>query len=171
MIYTCAEAAKLLRSLNEELSVLRSREQKSFRFTASIEEDIESARPLYNYQEEQKKQDDLMKKIRIVKHAINRFNLETLVPDFNMTIDEILVYIPQLSEKKKKLMNMAAYLPKERASDSSYGSKIIEYTYTNYEISEAQADLVKVTDELAKAQTSLDLINNQATMEINFDCD
>ena len=55
MTYTCAEAAKLLRSLNEELSVLRGREQKSYRFTASIDEDIESARPEYDYKEEQKK--------------------------------------------------------------------------------------------------------------------
>ena len=168
MTYTCAEAAKLLRSLNEELSVLRGREQKSYRFTASIDEDIESARPEYDYQGEQKKQDELAKKIRIVKHAINGFNLKTVIPEFGITIDEMLVYIPQLSEKKRKLTKMAGCLPKERTSDSTYGSKIIEYTYTNYEIADAEADLLRVTEELAKAQTALDQINSSATMEIEL---
>jgi len=165
---TCAEAAKMLRKMNEDLGVLRSKEAKSYRFTAAVDEDIESARPIYHYKEAQAEQEELERKIRIIKHAINRFNLETVVPEFGMTIDELLVYIPQLSERKRKLTRMASFLPKERENGASYGSKIIEYTYTNYELKDAEEDLNKVSDALALAQTALDTINNQMTIEFEL---
>ena len=53
MKYTCAEAAKLLRKLNEELRVLRAKEEKGYRFTAAVDEDLESARPVYDYEKTQ----------------------------------------------------------------------------------------------------------------------
>ena len=46
MFYTCAEAAKILRKLNEDLKVLRAKEEKGYRFTAAVDEDLESARPM-----------------------------------------------------------------------------------------------------------------------------
>lgn len=166
MIYSCAEAAKLLKSMNEELAVHRSRERKSIRFTASADEDIESARPVYHYREEQEKQNELLRKVRNVKHAINGFNQKTMIPEFGITIDEMLVYIPQLTEKKRKLTEMAAFLPKERVSGGLYGSRVVEYTYTNYSMEEVQEDLLKVTEELAKCQLALDRINNSETLDL-----
>ena len=169
MLYTSAEAAKLVRKLNEEQNVLKQKENKSSLFVAAIEEDVESVRPDYDYEEVQKLLADLEMKVRKVKHAINTFNLTTQVPGFDMTVDQMLVYIPQLSEKKSKLTRMAATLPKERVSASGYGAKtIVEYRYTNYDIKKAEADLAEVTDELARAQTALDVINNSATMEIEL---
>ena len=109
-----------MRKLNEELDVSRNREKKSCRYTAAVGEDLEAARPLYDYHKEQLKQAVLEERIRKIKHAINRFNIETEVPDFGMTIDELLVYIPQLSARKQKLIQMASYLPKERVSSASY---------------------------------------------------
>ena len=169
MLYTSAEAAKLVRKLNEEQNVLKQKEDKSSLFVAAIEEDVESVRPDYDYEEVQKLLADLEMKVRKVKHAINTFNLTTQVPGFDMTVDQMLVYIPQLSERKNKLTRMAGCLPKERASSSGYGAKtIVEYCYTNYDIKKAEADLAEVTDELARAQTALDVINNSATMEIEL---
>ena len=169
MLYTSAEAAKLVRKLNEEQNVLKQKEDKSSLFVAAIEEDVESVRPDYDYEEVQKLLADLEMKVRKVKHAINTFNLTTQVPGFDMTVDQMLVYIPQLSERKNKLTRMAGCLPKERVSSSGYGAKtIVEYRYTNYDIKKAEADLAEVTDELARAQTALDVINNSATMEIEL---
>ena len=169
MLYTSAEAAKLVRKLNEEQNVLKQKENKSSLFVAAIEEDVESVRPDYDYEEVQKLLADLEMKVRKVKHAINTFNLTTQVPGFDMTVDQMLVYIPQLSERKNKLTRMAGCLPKERVSSSGYGAKtIVEYRYTNYDIKKAEADLAEVTDELARAQTALDVINNSATMEIEL---
>lgn len=168
MKYTCAEASKLLRKLNEELKVLRAKELKGYLFTAAVDEDIESARPVYDYGKAQEEQNKIEEEIRKVKHAINRFNIETTVPGVGMTVDEVLVYIPQLSERKRKLTEMASFLPKERVSKGYQATKIIEYTYTNYEIEKAAKDLADVTDELAKVQTALDVVNNREQMDIDI---
>ena len=45
MKYTSAEAAKLLRKLNDEHNNIRSKEDKTSTFIAAIEEDIDSVRP------------------------------------------------------------------------------------------------------------------------------
>ena len=170
MRYTSAEAAKLLRKLNEDHAALIDRESKSNVFIAAVGEELEDVRPAYAYREVQEGLKDLERRIRIVKHAINRFNLTTEVPGFGMTVDQILVYIPQLSARKRKLAGMAGKLPKERLSASGYGAKtIIEYRYANYEITDAEVDLAAVTDELARAQTALDVVNNSETMEIELD--
>ena len=168
MKYTCAEAAKLLRKLNEELKVLRAKELKGYRFTAAVDEDLESARPVYDYARAQEEQERIEAKIRKTKHAINCFNTETLIPGFDMTVDEMLVYIPQLSERKRKLTEMASFLPKERVTKGFSAAKIIEYTYTNYETEKAAEDLAAVTDELARAQTALDVVNNREQMDIDI---
>ena len=109
-------------------------------------------------------------KVRRVKHAINAFNHATVVPGFDMTIDEMLVYIPQLTEKKRRLSDMANRLPKERVNSGHYGNKsIVEYQYANYDVAAAMADMVRVSDELARAQTALDAVNSSAQLEVDLD--
>ena len=169
MKYTSAEAAKLLRKLNEEQIKIKDKEARSSVFVAAMEEDIESVRPAYDYSAVQDKLALLEHQVRTVKHAINQFNLTTVVPGFDMTVDQMLVYIPQLTERKRKLSAMAARLPKERAA-SGYGAKtIVEYTYANYDIAKAEADLAAVTEELSRAQTALDVVNNSVTLAIELD--
>lgn len=170
MKYTSAEASKLLRKLNEEQAAIKDKEEKSCVFIAAIEEDVESVRPAYQYADIQAKLASLESQVRKVKHAINLFNLKTQVPGFDMTVDQMLVYIPQLNEKKNKLARMAGRLPKERYDSSGYRAKtIVEYIYANYDIAQAESDLAAVTDELARAQTALDVVNTSVTLEIELD--
>ena len=98
MLYTSAEAAKLLRKLNEELEIVERHENQSSTFNAALGENPEDVRPEYNYEATQKEITELERKIRTVKHAINEFNLSYVVPEFNMTIDQLLIYIPQLTK-------------------------------------------------------------------------
>lgn len=169
MKYTSSEANKLLRKLNEERNALREKEQMSSTFLAAMGEDVESVRPVYDYVDTQRELDELDRKIRIVKHAINIFNLVHMVPGFDMTIDQMLIYIPQLTSKKEKLSQMKSRLPKQREVRGSYGSSnIIDYCYANYDIKTVEADYISVSDELARAQTALDVMNNSQTMEIEL---
>lgn len=165
MKYTSAEAAKLLRGLNEELALVMNSEKASKEFVAAISEDVESVRPEYNFSNTQKEIERLQQEIRKVKHAINVFNTTTVIPELNMTIDEALVYIPQLSAHKNKLAMMRNRLAKTREYNHSYGN-IIEYNYANYDVKEADAEFKRVSDLLAKAQTALDVVNNSITFEI-----
>ena len=167
MKYTSAQAAKLLSKLQQDFDSLAVLEANAKTFLASVGEDVESVRPEYDYKATKKELDALSAKIRKVKHAINVFNTTTVVPEFGITIDELLVYIPQLSAKKAKLRGMADTLPKAR--ENSYGSSnIIDYRIVNYDIKLVKKDLDAVTDELAKAQLALDTINHSLEFDINI---
>ena len=167
MLYTSAEASKLLRKLNEEKLSIESRERQSSTFVAATTEDIEAVRPEYDYAETQREIDELEAKIRKVKHAINKFNIEHELPGFNMTIDQVLVYIPQLTKRKSKLSAMKDKLPRERNSTSRFNGAI-EYTYANYMIKQAKEDFTRVLDELARVQVALDTMNNSVKFEIDI---
>ncbi|MGN0575889.1 MAG: hypothetical protein ACI4J2_07645, partial [Ruminococcus sp.] len=114
-------------------------------------------------------QAEVEKKIRKVKHALNVFNTVTLVPNFDITIDEMLVYLPQLSRQCETLSKMREAMPKVRVSTGySSSSPIIDYRYANYDIEEVSRCYAEVSDTLAKAQTSLDLVNNTVEFEIDI---
>ena len=169
MKYTSAEAAKLLRRLNEEHEALLELERQSSSFVAAVSEDIESVRPAYELIAVQRKLAELEAQVRKVKHALNVFNSTHTVPGFGMTIDQLLVYIPQLSQRKAKLRDMAGVLPKTRVKGrSAVNSAVIEYTYANYDVEAARAAADAASEELARAQTALDKVNSTETMEIDL---
>lgn len=167
MKMTSAQAAKVLRQLNEELSALRLREENSKSFIASLGEDPETVRPEYDYEAIQSAELDLEQKIRRVKHALNVFNSTTVIPGTGMTIDEMLIWLPQLTRRCAKLSEMRNALPKVRES-SDYRSSIVDYRYANYDIEKAAADHSRFSEELANAQTALDLVNNTVEFDIEY---
>ena len=130
-------------------------------------EDVESVRPAYDYADTQNRLAELEQRIRRLKHAINVFNATHVIPDFHMTIDEMLVYIPQLTQRKNKLADMKARLPKERVEEQ-YGrqSNIIDYTYANYDLAAVEADYEETADALSRAQLALDAVNQRDTFEL-----
>lgn len=166
MKYTSAEANKLLRKLNDEYSAILDKEKRSRDFRAAMGEDVESVRPTYDYDGTQRYLAEMERTIRALKHAINLFNVTHQVDGFDMTIDEMLVYIPQLTKRKSKLLEMKSKLPKERVEEQ-YGrqSNIIDYTYTNYDLAAVEADYERTADELSRAQLALDSINQRETFE------
>lgn len=165
---TSAEANKLLREINDEMNSLQRVESQSNTFVAAVGEDIESARPVYDFAAVQARLDSLESKVRTIKHAINVFNTTHTVPGFDMTIDRMLVYLPQLSARKDKLSAMKDTLPKSRLNSRGAGA-IIEYKYTNYDPSEVTAAYDRVSAELRRAQLGLDTVNTTETMELDID--
>ena len=92
-----------------------------------------------------------------------------MIDGFDMTIDQMLVYIPQLTARKKKLEKMASRLSKERINSGfARSSNFIEYTYCNYEVSDAKYDLEETAKELAGAQMALDLANTTVKFEVDI---
>lgn len=170
MIYTCAEASKLLRRLNEELSALLEKEEQGKSFLAAVGEDPDAVRPAYDFAGTQESRRALEKKIRAVKHAINLFNVTHTVPGFEMTVDQLLILIPQLTESKKRLAAMKNTLPKIRENSSGYGrsGSVIDYRYANYSIADAEKEYEDAAELLGRAQNALDLLNATETMEIVF---
>lgn len=167
MKYTSAEANKLLRKLNDEKTSVMYREENGKEFLAAVGEDIESVRPKYDFTETQNAIAVIETKIRKLKHAINVFNSTTIIPEFDMTIDEMLVYIPQLTAAKNKLARMKDKLPKVR-EQTRVNSSILDYRYLNYDVETVAAEYEKVTDTLSKAQNALDSVNMNQTLEVDL---
>ena len=167
MKYTSSVVAKLLRRLNEEHETLTSNEDSAGTFVVASGEDEESLRPEYDYKETQLKLEDIERKILIIKHALNVFNASNKLPGYNITVDQALIRMPQLTRKKDRLDNMRRRLPKTRENGMRSGS-IIDYRLTNYDPKQAQLDFEKTSEELAALQNALDLFNTTVTFEIDI---
>ncbi|MBQ1490957.1 MAG: hypothetical protein IIZ39_03265 [Blautia sp.] len=167
---TSAAAAKQVRKLNDERDALIGMQNKSQIFTAAIQEDVESVRPDYDFRTTQDELVEIEDKIRRLKHSLNCFNVSYVIPGFDMTIDQMLVYIPQLSARKRRLNLMRSALPKERVKEPyGRGGNIIEYNYANYDIDMAQEEYDAVSDLLARAQNALDTANATVLFEADID--
>ena len=165
MKLTSAEANKLLRKLQDDHNALTSREVNSRMFVAATTENLEDARPEYDYADTQEKLEALEARIRQVKHAVNLFNSVQTIDEGGMTIDQALIYIPQLSARKRKLAVMRGAQKKSRNLNTK-STNLIEYTYANYDIEQAERDYQAVNAELARVQNALDLVNSTVQFEI-----
>lgn len=162
---TIAEAQKMIKKILEEKIGLIEQEQKSSLFNASLGEDVESVRPDYNFELTQAAIRKCDEKVRILKHAINKFNIEHYVDSEGMTVDQVLVRIPQLTEEKRRLQDMQGRLPKQR---TSLTPNVVDYRYANYNIAEAKEEFESVSDRLRNLQTSLDTINTTERFEVEI---
>ena len=169
MKMTSAQASKLLRQLNDELRTLQVREENSKSFLASLGEDVESVRPSYDYASMQEEQIKVEQKIRKLKHAVNVFNTNTVIPEYGFTIDEMLVYLPQLQKRQTKLFAMKDALPKVRENVGfGRGTNVVDYRYANYDIDLAEKDYKDLSAEIARAQLALDTVNSTAELEFDL---
>lgn len=171
MKYTSAEASKLIRKLEEEATNLRDMEEKSAVFNAASGENVEDLRPEYDFAATQARLEELYERIRTAKHAVNVFNTTHELPGFEgLTIDQALVYIPQLNKRKDKLRWMAAHLPKERVDSYQLArTNIIDYEVINFDREQVKAAYDATGQTLAKLQLVLDTVNTTETMEIDVE--
>ena len=170
MKYTSAEANKLLKSLYAEEGLILSDEETSCKFNAAVGEDPEKIRPEYSFAETTSSLHEVQRKIRIVKHAINLFNVQTEVPGTDMTIDQVLVEMPKLTARQKQLRQMVKMQERERVHNGFIrSSSIIDYVIRNFDREEVRAEYDKVTKTLDDMRNSLDIVNSTVReIEINL---
>lgn len=167
MKYTSAEANKLLKGIEQKIRNILMMERRSSHFLVASGEDAESLRPKYDFAETQSELERLEAEVRKIKHAINCFNTTHTLPGFNaITIDQALVYIPQLSSRVRKLHELASSLPKERVENMR--SNIIDYSLANYDIDAAEKAYEESQKLLDSLQLALDAVNTTETMEIEI---
>ena len=164
MEMTSAEANKLLRKLREEHDTLTRMESENYTFEAATTEDPEDVRPDYDYRQTQLRLEELERRICRLKHAVNRFNVTQEVSGTGMTIDQVLVRIPQLSDRKRRLAKMRTTQKKTR-NYNGRGVCFIDYSYANFDPAEANRDYLAAADELAALQNALDLVNSTVRFE------
>ena len=109
---------------------------------------------------------ELTQEIIQLKHAINLFNTTTMIPEFNMTVDQMLVYLPMLRGRKQTLQKMKDEPMNGLSSRVTYRG--VNYTYSNYSVQKVTEDYRKIAEEYAKARTALDVINVTDEIEVDW---
>ena len=167
MKLTSAEANKLIKQIREEINLIETQEKNGYRFVAATIEDPEEVRPKYSYAETAAELDAREDRIRRIKHALNVFNASTKPDGLEMTIDELLVWLPQVRDRLRKLAVMLGGPEKERITNSGRTS-IIEYEYANYDYAQVRRDFDELTEKKNKALTALDVTNNTLAFEVEI---
>lgn len=162
---TSAAANKLLKTYNEKVEHLYQVE--SMRKSYTRVEGINPILPEYSFSNTRKEIDDLNSKIVELKHAINKFNVITIVGDTGLTIDQVLVKMAQLT-KAKVVLDSLRGMQKEQIREgyALRAASTVEYTVANFEPSDAQAEYDRVCEELTELQLNLDAINSTAEFEV-----
>ena len=168
MKYSSQKLGKMLKQIEEELRSLLLQEESAKEFCATIGEDVESVRPDYDFIKTQQLKEQLNAKIRKIKHALNEFNVSTVVQEFDMTVDQMLVYIPQLYTQKNFLAGLKDKLPKSRVVDRMRTLNMVDYCYLNYSVADATAKYNEVSAALSEAQMALDKLNALEVIEIDL---
>jgi hypothetical protein len=165
---TSAYANKVLRKLTEDKEYWRRKENEGCTYVAAIDE--EPVIPDYDYEKVAAEITAIDEKILKIKHAININNAtnKVAVGDAEMTIDEILVKMAQLSKRKAVLDNLRKREPKTRINSGLYSSRKTapEYEYVNYDIELVKKEYERIDAEIAAMQIALDKYNQTFEFEV-----
>lgn len=118
----------------------------------------------YDYESINNEIDSIDLEIRKIKKHLAYSNATTIVPEYNMTIGECIIFLAQLNNKKTKLQTMANAVKINRIS-STYNSKV-EYEEILYDIDKVKADFNKVVDDINQLQMAIDRCNLCNLIEI-----
>lgn len=168
MKITPAYASKLVRQKNEQIRQILAQEREISTTTACVDEDVTELRQQYDFTAFQSKIEKLDREVVALKHAINVFNVTTVLPDLNYTIDAALVRMKILNDQKQRLAVMKGVQPVTRRS-GGFGNKQPEYTYRNYDASDVERAYDAVESELTSIQMALDKANLDSTITVDIE--
>jgi hypothetical protein len=109
----------------------------------------------YNFRAAREEVSDVDWEIRRLKHLLAVANASVIVPKFDMTIGECLVFMAQLNSEKLILEGMSRKDPKSR--HTTFNS--IEFTELNYDINECKQELQDITNTIKELQIAIDRVN------------
>ena len=158
-------ANKTIKNLQAEVDMILSAETRDRTYTYGVSET--PCPPAYSFTDTQAKLDVLRKKMAVLRHAINKFNITTKLPGCgDMTVDEGLGRMSLLHREKQRLYEMLQ-IP-EQTRTRGYGSREADFVHRNFEIDEVQAEYDKVCDELMALQQSVNIANLTMTFEVDI---
>ena len=162
-------ANKLLKKLEtEKQMVLNSIDDLSV-YIAAVTEKPEELKPKFDFNESMQKVEDLNKKIMCIRHARNKFNIETKLKN-GMTVDQALIKLAMLNKYVEKIKNMSTRQEKSRVRSSGFSARSneIEYQYINYNLDDAKGKYEEIVDEIMSIQEELNLINTTLVFDVDI---
>lgn len=156
-------ASKLLKRLQEEYNTLVQLEQRDSIVTM-LQSEYQAAKDSgkdikdYDFAGKQSEMAVLRDRIVKLKHAINMFNTTTELPRLHMTIDQALVYMSFLSNRKKALKDLWI-APEVARSRSGYMRESSDVEVKKFSSEEVKAAYESVCRELSQVQQALNIAN------------
>ena len=117
----------------------------------------------YSFAQTRQKISEIDEEIRKLKRLLNYANATMMVPEFDMTLGECLVYMSQLNREMTVVERMAHKEP--MTSHTVQGGKV-EYMALNYDTAECQAKLEWLKTTLAALQIAIDRTNLTNAIEV-----
>lgn len=160
-------ANKTIKNLQAEVDSLLQAESLNKTYSYGVSEYGVSEQPVipaYSFAETQERLGALRRRIATLRHAINRFNINTKVQDFDMTVDEALGYMSMLNAEKKRLYDLLQ-IP-EKIRERTYGSRGADFVCRNFDAAQVQAEYDRVSEELLRIQQAINIANLTVPFEV-----
>ena len=177
MFFTISEMEKELEKYKERNRLLASIEEYNSTYDMCNGEEVDIVRPKYDYEKTQKELKENIEVIMCIKYAIDNALSTFTVPEYNMTLDELKMYIEYLDKRISRLysLKMCSFFNRSMCDGIiEYEDGLRElnenekYEYRNFDIEEVEKDYDDATLELRRAKDTL--YKYLATEEFETDC-
>lgn len=162
MKMTITAANREIKRLKDELSRIKEEELSSRVITHS--EGEEPIQVTYDFQATQARIDEINQKIVKIRHAVNLFNVNYVIPSVGLTVDAVLIRVAMMSEEKKKLQEMLRI--QEVSRQASYRS--VEISHRNFDKAQVEDRFRHLSDDLERMWAELDLVNLTETIDVDI---
>lgn len=165
--YTPAKANKVLAFLSDERRRLLDLEREDYVYSGR--EGDESEAPEYSYAQTRSKVADLDRKTSLLRHALHRFECETILPDAGITVDEARIRLGLMGKEKRRLAALRNAPRKLRVNDGfPFGGGGPEYEYANFDVAKAERDYLSLCEDIAELQLEIGLVNQTGTFAVDL---
>ena len=143
---------------------LLKEEKKVCSYRVMEGEDSSAKKPEYDYEETLNQLMEFDDSIRSAKHTINSFSVSHYVPEYNMTLDELEMYLEDLDRRFNTLKELGAAHPIKR----TIVNRSVRHTIANYDLKQARKDCERLDDERRKVRSIISEIKESEAFENEY---
>ena len=143
---------------------LLKEEKKACSYRVMEGEDPSAKKPEYDYEETRNQLMEFDDSVRLAKHTINSFSVSRHVPEYNMTLDELEMYLEDLNRRFNTLKELGEARPIKR----TIVNRSVRHTIANYDLKQARKDSARLDDERRKVRSIISEIKKSEEFENEY---
>ena len=163
-IFTIENLKTLIKYWMIERRELLKAEKKACSYKVMEGEDPSAKKPEYDYEETKNQLKEFDDSVRLVKHTINSFSVSRYVPEYNMTLDELEMYLEDLDRRFNTLKELGDAHPIKR----TIVNRSVRHTIANYNLKQARKDSERLDDERRKVRSIISEIKKSEEFENEY---
>ena len=160
-IFTIENLKTLIKFWMIERRELLKEEKKACTYKVMEGEDPSAKKPEYDYEETRNQLKYFDDSVRLAKHTINSFTVSRYVPEYNMTLDELEMYLEDLDRRFNTLKELGDAHPIKR----TIVNRSVRHTIANYDLKQARKDSERLDDERRKVRRIISEIKESEVFE------